>query len=217
MTSRFSNIDKRCENCRIFAPLCFCKLLVKKEHRTPVRIVMHKSELGLTTNTAFFCEKVLKDSSIHLRGVKGTLLDVESTIDLEKYTPLYLFPDDSAVELNSELLSSLNKPPLLVVPDGSWSQAKKFKKRESSLANIKSVKLPPGIKSNYRLRTSPAEGAVCTYEAIAIALGICEGNELKDSLLDIFKVITDRMYYSRSGIVSLEQLDEILKKEADLN
>ncbi len=176
---------------------------------------MHKAELGLTTNTAFFCEKVLKDSSIHLRGVKDTPLDVEEAIDLEQYTPLYLFPDDSAVELNTEFLQTLEKPPLLVVPDGSWSQAKKFKKRESALSNIRSVKLPAGIKSNYRLRKSPAEGAVCTYEAIAIAMGICEGEEIRNSLLDVFKVITDRMYYSRSGIVSLEQLDEILKKEAD--
>lgn len=218
MTSRFGNKDKRCKGCRIFPPLCFCEHLFERDHQTPVRIVMHKAELGLTTNTAYFSEKSLRDCEIHVRGIKDRPLEIEASFDQDKYTPLYLFPDEDAVELTEEFLSSLERPPILIVPDGSWQQAKKFKKRESALKGYQSVKLPSGISSNYRLRTAPAEGAVCTYEAIAIALGICEkSSNLEDDLLALFKLITDRMYYSRRGIVCLEQLKEILSKEVDLD
>ena len=217
MSSRFANKDKRCMNCRIYPSLCFCNLLIKKDNKTPVRIVMHRAEMTLTTNTAFFTDKMLKDCEIHIRGLKDNPLDLTSAIDESKFTPIYLFPDEDSVELTEEFISSLERPPLLVVPDGSWQQAKKFKKRENTLQSMQSVRLPSNISSNYRLRTSPSPGAVCTYESIAIALGICEGENLKEDLLSTFKVITDRMYYSRRGITSVEQLDEILKKEVDLD
>ena len=216
MSSRFSNKDKRCVNCRIYPSLCFCNILIEEPNSTPVRIVMHRAEMTLTTNTAFFADKMLKDCEIHIRGLKDIPLDLAEAIDDTRYTPLYLFPDEGSVELSRELIESLEKPPLLVVPDGSWQQAKKFKKREDLLKEMQSVRLPAGVSSNYRLRTAPSPGAVCTYEAIAIALGICDGRTLKENLLNIFKVITDRMYYSRQGITSVEQLDEILEKEVDL-
>ncbi|PIK15708.1 tRNA-uridine aminocarboxypropyltransferase [Halobacteriovorax sp. JY17] len=213
MSSRFSNRDKRCANCRISPPLCFCNILIKRDHETPVRIVMHKAEMTLTTNTAYFAEKMLSDCEILVRGLIDRPLDIETHIEDSNYTPLYLFPDEDSVELTSDFINSLDRPPLLVVPDGSWQQAKKFKRRESALSKMQSVKLPTNITSNYRLRTSPAPGAVCTYEAIAIALGICEGRELERDLLEVFQVITDRMYHSRKGIVTLAQLENILKKK----
>jgi len=213
MSSRFANRNKRCPNCKIHPNLCFCSLLVKEQNRTPIRIVMHKAERTLTTNTAYFCEKMLADCQIHIRGLQEKPLDIEGSFNQEDYTPLYLFPDEDSKDLTMEFLNELEKPPLLIVPDGSWAQAKKFKRRESSLKNLISVKLPTINESIYRLRTSPAPGAVCTYEAIAMALGICDGRAIENNMLEVFKVITDRMYYSRKGIVNLDQLSEILKKE----
>jgi DTW domain-containing protein YfiP len=172
---------------------------------------MHKAELELTTNTAYFADKILKKSDLSIRGLKDCPLDLELKIDLEKFSPLYLFPDDDAVELSEEYLSKLDLPPLIIAPDGSWKQVKKFKKRESFLSNIQSVKLPNTSPSNYRLRTNPFPEAVCTFEAIARAIGICDGQALQKEMESIFEVITDRMFYSRKGLVKIEDIEKFKK------
>jgi len=178
---------------------------------------MHRAELELTSNTAYFANKALENSVIRVRGLKDEPTDLENHVDTESYTPLYLFPSDDAVELNSDFLQTLEKPPLLIVPDGTWKQAKKMKKREKFLAPLQSVVLPKGEESSYRLRTAPAPGAVCTFEAIARALGVCEGVEIQGRLEKLFKHITDRMYYSRMGLSDLADLPKFLesKKASD--
>lgn len=213
MSSRFANTHKRCPNCRINVDLCFCQELVTLKNQTPIIIIMHRAELELTSNTAYFANKILEDSVLRVRGVKDEPIDLESHVNLETHTPVYLFPDESAVELNEEYLKTLSKPPVLIVPDGTWKQAKKFKKRESFLKPIQSVALPKGESSSYRLRTSPSDEAVCTYEAIARALGICDGSKIQNKLEELFEIITDRMYYSRMGLCDLEDLPKFLEKK----
>ncbi|OUR94108.1 hypothetical protein A9Q84_17510 [Halobacteriovorax marinus] len=178
---------------------------------------MHRAELELTTNTAYFADKLLKNSVIRVRGFKDEPLDLVNHVDTENYTPLYLFPDEEAKTLDPSFLDTLEKPPLLIVPDGSWRQAKKMKKRESFLGGLQSVVLPTGEESSYRLRTAPAPGAVCTFEAIARALGVCEGSELQKSLESVFKLITDRMYYSRAGLSDLADLPKFLETKKASN
>lgn len=211
MSSRYANTHNRCPDCRINISICFCDELRVLDNDTPVLVVMHKSELDLTTNTAYFANKVLAKSSIAVRGHKHEGIDFNSIIDLEKYTPLYLFPDEDAIELNEENLSNLTLPPFIIVPDGSWKQAKKVKKREEFLKGVQSVKLPKGLPSNYRLRTNPFPEAVCTYEAVARAIGICDDPAIQKSMEEIFKVITDRMFYSRQGLAKMEDLEKFTK------
>ncbi|WP_127716157.1 tRNA-uridine aminocarboxypropyltransferase [Halobacteriovorax sp. HLS] len=211
MSSRYANTHKRCLTCKINKNLCFCDELYERENETPVLIIMHKAELELTTNTAYFSEKVIRKCDLAIRGVKGSPIEYDRIIDSNKYTPLYLFPDEDSVELNEQFVNSLDLPPYLIVPDGSWRQAKKCKRREPFLKEVQSVKLLKGEKSQYRLRTNPFEDAVCTYEAIARAIGVCDGEEIQKSLEKTFKVFTDRMYYSRFGLADLSDLDKFEK------
>jgi DTW domain-containing protein YfiP len=169
---------------------------------------MHKAETHLTTNTAYFASKVLSNCEIAVRGVQDSPIEFDKLVDKKQFTPLYLFPDEDAKELSPEFLDSLELPPYIIVPDGSWKQAKKFKKREPFLKELQSVKLPPGELSNYRLRTNPFPEAVCTYEAVARALGVCDSMEIQKSLEDTFEVITDRMFYSRQGLSNLDHLSK---------
>lgn len=208
MSSRYANKHKRCPNCRINPNLCFCSELKVRDNATPVLIVMHKAELELTTNTAYFASKVLSKCELAIRGVKDSPIDFDSLVDETKYTPLFLFPDEDAKELSPEFLDTLELPPLIIVPDGSWKQAKKCKKREPFLKDVQSVKLKAGELSKYRLRTNPFPEAVCTYEAVARAVGTIEGEGIQSSLEETFEVITDRMFYSRSGLAKLDDLSK---------
>jgi DTW domain-containing protein YfiP len=94
----------------------------------------------------------------------------------------------------------------LVVPDGSWRQARKAVGREPGLQGLRRVKLPAGgPPSEYRLRVEPNEHSVCTFEAIARALGVLEGRETQDQLEALFRVSVGRTLWSR-GMIKAEEV-----------
>jgi DTW domain-containing protein YfiP len=161
---------------------------------------MHFRETHLPSNTAYFMSKVRSDCKIFKRGKPDESIDYQEITDQTDYQPLYLFPHDGADELSTELVRSFDKPIKLIVPDGSWRQARKFKRRISELKNVPCVGLPPGKKSSYVARNAPHEGMLSTYEAISTALGIIEGREVEEKLDEIFKVINERIYISRHGL-----------------
>src|SRR5690606_34413916 len=68
-------------------------------------------------------------------------------------------------------------------PDGSWRQAKRVAKREEALKDVQAVVLSDMRPSLYRLRRQVKEGRLCTFEAIARALGDLESLELEKSLM----------------------------------
>jgi DTW domain-containing protein YfiP len=81
----------------------------------------------------------------------------------------------------------------LVVPDGTWRQAQRARRRVPGLAELPCAALPPALPSAYRLRTAPHPGRLATIEAIAEALGILEGPAPRAALLAIFQVMVERM------------------------
>jgi DTW domain-containing protein YfiP len=80
----------------------------------------------------------------------------------------------------------------LVVPDGSWRQARKMGRREPVLKRMQWVRLPDGLVSNYRLRRQPVSGGVATIEAIAMALGILDGPAGEQHLNDALDLLVTR-------------------------
>lgn len=114
------------------------------------------------------------------------------------HQPLYLFPSEDARPLTQEYAASFKRPIQLVVPDATWKQARKFHKREPSLAQIPRVKVAGGFERLYTLRKSPSKDSVCTLEAIALALGALEGNAIKAALLKALNTMNQRVEISRN-------------------
>ncbi|MFG1482776.1 tRNA-uridine aminocarboxypropyltransferase [Halobacteriovorax sp. HFRX-2_2] len=194
--SRRDTRDSRCPNCRINTHWCFCDVLKPFANQTKVIIPMHFTERWLTSNTAYFATKVLKSCEIMERGNFEAPFDVDS-FDFETFDYIYLFPTEDSLPLNE--YRSSDKTPCLVVPDGSWSKAKKFHKREEVLAKMPKYHLIDVGHSIYELRKSPGENFLCTYEAIAHALAVLDGEPVKHHMIDIFKVIVERIKKSRKG------------------
>jgi DTW domain-containing protein YfiP len=189
----------RCARCQINYRLCFCEYLKPIAIKTPVQVVMHISETQLTSNTVNLLKQVHQDCHIYLRGQQGERPDFQEALLEERYTPLYLFPNDDAIVLTKEFLNQCEKPINLIVPDGTWRQAKKIKKRIPEFEKIQSVTLPGVITSNYKLRTPPKDGMLSTFEAISKALGIIEGEDIERELEKVFEIMNERVLASRTG------------------
>ncbi|MGI8979513.1 MAG: tRNA-uridine aminocarboxypropyltransferase [Pirellulaceae bacterium] len=193
----------RCPRCEIRRPLCFCGLIPQITLRTRVIILMHTAEAMLTTNTARLAAKALLNSDLRIRGRKEECSSADDFVQSGR-TSLLLYPSPHAIELNADFVATLKGQVNLIVPDGSWSQTRRFVRREGGLAGIPHVKLPKGPASEYRLRIQPQEDGLCALEAIARSLGILESCEAQQRLEALLRVMVERTLWSRGTIAADE-------------
>lgn len=193
----------RCPRCEIRQPLCFCEFIPQITVPTRVIILMHTAEEMLTTNTARLAAKVLTNCDLRIRGKKGETSCTRS-LSPPGQRSLLLYPSAHARELNADFVRELTSPVNLIVPDGSWSQTRKFVRRDEALADIPHVKLPKGPPSEYRLRNQPQEAGLCTLEAIARSLGILESRNVRRQLEDLLRVMVERTLWSRGMLAADE-------------
>lgn len=199
MSKRRSTHGKRCLRCRINLSLCFCDQILEHQTKTRVSIIMHHREEHLTSNTAKLATMTLTNSRIFPRGLPEDPFSL-SQLRLEPdVLALYLFPDEDALVLNEEFKLTHPGAYHLIIPDGTWNQAKKVRRREPGLSDIQCVKLSDDVKGEYKLRRGVREDGVCTFEAIAYALEILENKEVSDDLLRQFRIMNNRVAKSRSA------------------
>ncbi len=196
MSTRRGNRGKRCPACYVHQDNCFCNQISSIRLQTKVSILLFKKERFLPSNTAHLTIKSLQNSECFERGHKDKELQPDF-IDRENYQPLILFPSEESQILTKDFVSQFAKPINLIVPDGTWRQAKKVPRRESLLADIPHVKLNLKIKSSYQLRRQKFEYGLCTHEAIAYSLGIIEGLSAQETLLKNFKIFHDSHLINR--------------------
>jgi DTW domain-containing protein YfiP len=194
--SRRDTRHDRCPKCRINYRWCFCDHIFETQSDIKVSIIMHYTERWLTSNTAYFASLVLPECQIIERGNKDTPIQSDEIL-LPGHDHLYLFPTEDSKPLN-EFVRSENKVHL-IVPDGSWSKAKKIHKREEFLKDVPKYHLADIGESQYQLRKSPGENFVCTYEAIAHALKVLDGDHVYEDMMKVFNVFVERVLMSRRG------------------
>lgn len=209
MSSRRATRDKRCPKCSIHQDNCVCDKIEKIDLKTKVSLVLFKKEQFLPSNTAKLSLNSLFNSNSFIRGEKEIVMN-KDFIDQEKYQPLYLFPTEDAEELTPDYISQYTKPINLIVPDGTWRQAKKIHNREKLLTDIPRVKLKIETRSIYPLRRQKYEYGLCTHEAISHALSIIEGEEVKNKLIQNLKIFIEGHLKYRS-IFEKEKVNPYLK------
>lgn len=189
----------RCEICRINVPLCICSALKPFEINTAVSLIVHVRELKLTSNSAQFIQLMLpKNAQTFIRGRVFENFTPDEILKREG-RQLFLYPHEDAHELNSEFLEKFPGPYHLIVPDGNWHQARKVRQREEGFREMMAVKLPAGIRTEYQLRKAPQPEWVSTYEGVAHALGVLEGEQVRDELMDFFRSWVKRTLLNRAG------------------
>jgi len=174
--------------------VCVCDAIPRLETRTRVLLIMHRAETFKSTSTGNLAVQALPNSELVIHGDEAAPLDL-SRLDGEASRLLLLFPGEDATILSRELVREDPRPVTLIVPDGSWRQARKFGRRIPGLDRLEQVCLPPGPGSRYQLRAENPGRGLSTLEAIARALGILESPDVQhglDALLDLMVAHTLR-------------------------
>lgn len=195
----------RCEKCLMQNELCICDVMPSLTLRTRVVLLMHAQERNKPSNTGRLANLSLTNSEVRYRGLNGgppLSLDGLESDDYESWM-LYLSP--TSEELTPALVAATAKPIRLLVPDGTWSQASSMgAKFARKLTKIKHVKLVATKPSMYRLRSEHHPDGMATFEAISRALGVIEGEAVQEKLEKIFRIMTDRVLWTRGKLPAAE-------------
>jgi DTW domain-containing protein YfiP len=168
--------------------LCLCADIEPLDNRIPVVVVMHPREAPKTSNSGRLAVRMLRQAELRI-------CDRERS-DVPRARRLVLFPCAEARPLRPD---DAQPGTLLVVPDGSWRQAKRIARRDRWARGGELVQLCGGAESRYGLRRGSREDALSTFEAIARALALLEGPELEERLMPLFELFVTRMLSLRSS------------------
>lgn len=193
MAIRAKTGHQRCSVCRLHPSICMCEHLPRLDLQTRLTVVMHFVEVNKTTNTGSLALGCLQNSRLSI--FKGSNDEPDPPIFDEGEEPLLLFPSVTAVSLDQ--WEPTGKPVRLIVPDGTWRQASKIRRRRKDLVSLRCVTLPPGPPTIYKLRNNPAENTVSTMEAIARAMGVLEGPQVQEQLEAAFTMMMDRFLWMK--------------------
>lgn len=190
---------KRCAVCRLHHAVCVCDDLPRLDVATHLVVVMHHNEQFRPTSTSHLALACLPGSEITIRRKpdregNAVLVDEKGVELLPRLVrPAVLFPARDATPLDEVARDPARRPHTLVVPDGTWREAIRMRRRTPGLAEVPVVTLPSGRPTGYRvLRRTRGEGRLSTLEAIARALGILEGDHVREALETLFQVVVDR-------------------------
>jgi DTW domain-containing protein YfiP len=204
--SRRARRGHRCPTCLLHTHLCVCALVPTLPTRTRVVLLLHQLEARKTSNTGRLALRCLPNSEIVMRG---RLKDAPVEAPPERWPwdapdrrALLLFPHEDATPL--ERWRETDQPLTLVVPDGTWSQAIRMRRRMPGIEALPCVTLGADEVSTYRLRHDPRAGHLSTLEAIARALGKLEDPEITRALLHIHRIAVERTLWTKGQLAAHE-------------
>ena len=175
---------------------CICGLYPKLDLSTRVALVLHRRETHKPPNTGRLAELSMEGTRRFVRGHQDAPVDLREVLDVRRRT-WRLFPREDAQVVPSAMVEEDDRPITLVVPDGTWPQARRCVRREPVLAALPCVLPPPGAPTRYRLRKEHVEGGLATFEAIARVLGVVEGEAVQARLEAWFEAMVERMLARR--------------------
>lgn len=164
---------------------CWCAQLPSlSTTKTRVVFVQHPRERDVAIGTARMAHLALPGS----RFIEGLAIDAQIA-DVAEDAAL-LFPGEGARPLADWLA---DPPKVLIVVDGTWSQARKLLRLNPRLASLPRVSYDPPTPGNYRIRREPTDKHLSTIEATAAVLGLLEGDPARfATMLNPFELMVDR-------------------------
>ena len=173
----------RCNVCHNAVASCICKWISPIFNKTTVVILQHPDEAKKPLGTAKIVSSSLQNSKIKIGVDFPADEDLNQLTNSPNHSLAILYPTDLAIDLQDwrhERVSSLTEETsftaqkTLIVLDGTWRNTREIMNVNPALKTIRSVKLTPATRSNYRIRKAPFANSLSTVEAVSQALNVLE-------------------------------------------
>lgn len=194
--SRNRKIIDPCPRCAVSRTLCLCDVVPRIELSTRICLVIHHRELTRSSNTGLLALRALVNSEMRIRGETRETLDLKDLL-IPQYRTFLFYPSEDAVELDKDLVGRQSMPIQLIVPDGTWRQARKIHSRHPELKNVPRVKISTPDHSTFQLRAQSRPEGMATLQAIAHGLGVIEGDRVRAQLMKLYHAKIERTLIGR--------------------
>ncbi len=154
-----------CLRCRRPRSVCWCGAVTQVPSQTRVVFIQHPREAKVPISTCRMAHLSLPNSELHV-GLSAVGNPSLEALCAKPGGVAVLFPSESATDV--EVLAE--PPEVLVVVDGTWSNAKKVVEKCPLLSKLPRLKFFPDQPGNYRIRKEPEEHCLATIEATAFVL-----------------------------------------------
>ena len=148
-----------------------CKHIIKPlQTNTKFVILMHPKEFKKTKNgTGHLTNNSLENCEVHI-GIDFTNNErINSLINNPEYEAFVLYPDENAIKLNEEKLSS-KKTSLIFIIDSTWPCSKKILRLSKNLSALRKVSFVHNKSSQFMIKTQPNEHCLSTIESTLCVL-----------------------------------------------
>jgi DTW domain-containing protein len=202
--TRHRKVREPCPLCAASRTLCLCAAVPRIELKTKIALVIHHRELSRNSNTGLLALRALVNSEMRIRGEGRQALDLQELLS-PHYRTFLFFPSADAVELDRTLVTQEQRPIQLIVPDGTWRQARKILSRHPELKELPRVKISTPNHRTFQLRAQSRPERMATLQAIAHGLGVIEGDTVRAQLMKLYDAKIERTLIGR-GILREKQV-----------
>jgi len=185
--------NPRCPHCGVHLALCFCADYPVFATRTRTIFLQHSQELVKPTNSARLACRILSNASIRTwERLSPPEFGPEAIL-------LFPFPGSPALEPGD-----MQGNAVIVIPDGTWSQAGRMANVLNRTGSIRSRTLPPGESSLWSVRLSNDPARISSAQAASAALAI-GGESQAAEFLDRALVEASQKILAMRGILERMQ------------
>jgi len=189
---------ERCARCRLAVTHCMCSLRTPVPTRAGFCLLMGDIEALKPSNTGWLVADLIADTFAFEWSRTAPDPALLALLRDPAWCCHVVFPGEYAAAqrvvhsvqpTDAVGPESVNRRPLFILLDGTWSQARKMFGRSPCLEHLPVLSLAPAHASNYRLRRSHRGDHFCTSEVAALCLALAGdalAAEALDAYLDVF-------------------------------
>ncbi|WP_039055939.1 tRNA-uridine aminocarboxypropyltransferase [Enterobacter sp. Bisph1] len=187
------NRIRRCQRCLLPLKQCLCESLKPSCATSRFCLVMFDTEPMKPSNTGRLIADILPET----QAFQWSRTEPpQALIDLcasEEYQPMVVFPASYAGSERQVLSKPTGeKPPLFIMLDGTWTEARKMFRKSPYLDALPVISVDLSRVSAYRLREAHAEDQYCTAEVAIALLDLAGDNAAALALSDHFSLFRER-------------------------
>ena len=188
------NRTVRCQRCLLPQKNCLCASLQPQQARSRFCLVMFDTEPMKPSNTGRLIADILPDTQAF--GWSRTEPDpaLLAAVQNPDVQPLVVFPE-SYVDAGRPVINQppmVGKPPLFIMLDGTWTEARKMFRKSPWLDALPVMSVNVTTPSRYTLREAHGEGQHCTAEVAAALLAQAGDAAASEALFAHFLLFRQR-------------------------
>jgi DTW domain-containing protein YfiP len=193
-----SSQQKPCPLCG-FRFNCICKHTPALSSKVNIALLLHPNEVNRSTNTGKLVSSCLNGCTEFVWNRVSPPEALLALISDDNYAPILLFPNHNSSLLSRQTLSVLSKPPLFIILDATWQEAKKMVRQSPWLSTLPAMQLQPKRLSTYSLRRNQENGNLCTCETAAELLTMAGEAVNARDLMNYFDLYLQVYQSDKSG------------------